>query len=60
MYCRMLDAAESDAKTLLGALEHLGPVEETTDLSIASYARRVGVRADSTLAAISDEDFERG
>jgi SAM-dependent methyltransferase len=41
-------------------LEHLEPVEETTDLSIASYARRVGVRADSTLAAISEEDFESG
>ncbi len=41
-------------------LERLQPVEETTDLSLASYARRVGVRADSTLAAISDEDFESG
>jgi ubiquinone/menaquinone biosynthesis C-methylase UbiE len=40
-------------------LERLQPVEETTDLSLASYARRVGVRADSTLA-ISDEEFQRG
>jgi len=42
------------------ALECLTPIEETTALSLAEYARRVGVRADSTLAAISDEDFERG
>jgi len=41
-------------------LEHLGSVQETTDLSPASYARRVGVRADSTLATISDADFETG
>jgi hypothetical protein len=41
-------------------LECLQPVEEVTDLSLASYARRVGVRADSTLASISDEDFNRG
>jgi ubiquinone/menaquinone biosynthesis C-methylase UbiE len=38
----------------------LQSVDETTDLSLASYARRIGVRADSTLASISDEDFERG
>jgi ubiquinone/menaquinone biosynthesis C-methylase UbiE len=41
-------------------LERLQSVEEITDLSLAAYARRVGVRADSTLASISDEDFERG
>jgi ubiquinone/menaquinone biosynthesis C-methylase UbiE len=41
-------------------LECLQPVEEVTDLSLASYARRVGVRADSTLASISDEDFNLG
>lgn len=41
-------------------LERLQSVGEITDPSLASYARRVGVRADSTLAAISDEDFERG
>lgn len=28
--------------------------------NLAAYARRVRVRADSTLAAISDDDFERG
>ena len=27
---------------------------------LAAYARRVGVRADSTLASISDDDFEQG
>lgn len=42
------------------ALEQLQPIEETTALSLAEYARRVGVRADSILAAISDQDFERG
>jgi hypothetical protein len=28
--------------------------------ALAAYARTVRVRADSTLAAISDDDFERG
>ena len=42
------------------SLECLNRVEETSALSLAEYARRVGVRADSTLAAISDHDFERG
>jgi len=41
-------------------LEQLQPVDETTALSLAEYARRVGARADSTLAAISDQDFDRG
>ncbi|MDQ3661486.1 MAG: class I SAM-dependent methyltransferase [Actinomycetota bacterium] len=41
-------------------LEKLQPVEEKTALCLAEYASRVSVRADSTLAAVSDQDFERG
>ena len=38
----------------------LQPVRETTDPDLAHYARRVRVRADSTLAVLDDEVFQTG
>jgi hypothetical protein len=41
-------------------MESLTPVSQVTASNLDEYGRRVATRTDSTLALISDEEFERG
>ncbi len=41
-------------------VETIQRIPQTTDPDLKSYARRIRVRADSTLAALDDREFHRG